>query len=241
MARVHELVRDERPGAVRLARVMADRPRYINLVVLLRIICEITATVLLVAFFYGDLGRDWGLFAAAVIMVVISFVVIGVGPRTLGRQNAYTIALGGSASAASDLGAAGPDQPAAGGAGEHADTRSWVPQRAVRLRDRVARGRRPGPAARRGRRRRAPDDPVGVRTRRHPGPRGDGAAHRDDLDRERQDGRAGDVVGGAQRALPHPGDRRERRRHRRRGVSERPVSSRRITRPTAVATPPCPR
>ena len=26
-------------------------------------------------------------------MVVVSFVVIGVGPRTLGRQNAYSIAL----------------------------------------------------------------------------------------------------------------------------------------------------
>ena len=50
IARVEELVRDERPGAVRLARVMAERPRYINLVVLLRIVCEITATVLLVGF-----------------------------------------------------------------------------------------------------------------------------------------------------------------------------------------------
>ena len=93
MARVHELVRDERPGAVRLAKVMADRPRYINLVVLLRIICEIAATVLLGVFFYRDVSRDWGLFAAAVVMVVTSFVVIGVGPRTLGRQNAYTISL----------------------------------------------------------------------------------------------------------------------------------------------------
>jgi CBS domain containing-hemolysin-like protein len=93
VARVHELVRDERPGAVRLAKVMADRPRYINLVVLLRIICEITATVLLAAFFYRNLSREWGLFAAAATMVVTSFVVIGVGPRTLGRQNAYTISL----------------------------------------------------------------------------------------------------------------------------------------------------
>ena len=93
MARVEELVRDERPGAVRLARVMAERPRYINLIVLLRITCEITATVLLVAYLYEDLGRNWGLFAAAAIMVVISFVVIGVGPRTLGRQHAYSIAL----------------------------------------------------------------------------------------------------------------------------------------------------
>ena len=52
MARVEELMRDERPGAVRLARVIAERPRYINLVVLLRIACEMTATVLLVAYLY---------------------------------------------------------------------------------------------------------------------------------------------------------------------------------------------
>ena len=45
IARVEELVRDERPGAVRLAKVMAERPRYINLVVLLRIACEVSATV----------------------------------------------------------------------------------------------------------------------------------------------------------------------------------------------------
>jgi CBS domain containing-hemolysin-like protein len=73
---------------------MAERPRYINLVVLLRIACEITATVLLVAYLYEDLGLEWGLFASAVIMTVTSFVAIGVGPRTVGRQNAYSIALG---------------------------------------------------------------------------------------------------------------------------------------------------
>jgi CBS domain containing-hemolysin-like protein len=50
--------------------------------------------VLLVAFLYEDLGLKWGLLAAAAIMVVVSFVAIGVGPRTLGRQHAYTIALG---------------------------------------------------------------------------------------------------------------------------------------------------
>ena len=94
IARVEELVRDERPGAVRLARVINERPRYVNLVVLLRIACEITATALLVDYLYEHLGLDWGLVAAAAIMVVVSFVVIGVGPRTIGRQNAYTIALG---------------------------------------------------------------------------------------------------------------------------------------------------
>ena len=93
VARVEELVRDERPGALRLARVMAERPRYINLVVLLRIACEAAATVLLVAFLWDDLGLKWGLVVAAAIMTVASFVMIGVGPRTLGRQNAYSIAL----------------------------------------------------------------------------------------------------------------------------------------------------
>ncbi|GJF08952.1 membrane protein [Mycolicibacterium cyprinidarum] len=92
-ARVEELVRDERPGAVRLAQVMVERPRYINLIVLLRITCEVSATVLLAACLDGGLGVTGGLVAAAAIMVVVSFVAIGVGPRTVGRQNAYTIAL----------------------------------------------------------------------------------------------------------------------------------------------------
>jgi len=93
MARVEELVRDEKPGAARLARLLVDRPRYINLVVLLRIACEASATVLLVSYIYDDIGLTWGLIAAAAIMTVINFVVMGVGPRTLGRQNAYQIAL----------------------------------------------------------------------------------------------------------------------------------------------------
>jgi CBS domain containing-hemolysin-like protein len=93
LARVHELVRDDRPGAVSLLKVMVERPRYINFVVLLRIVCEITATVLLVVFLYDNFGLTWALFGAAAIMVVTSFVVIGVGPRTLGRQKAYSIAL----------------------------------------------------------------------------------------------------------------------------------------------------
>lgn len=93
IARIEELVRDERPGAARLGRVVEERPRYINLVVLLRITCEISATVLLVSFLDGHLGVSWGLVASAAIMVVTSFVAIGVGPRTVGRQNAYSIAL----------------------------------------------------------------------------------------------------------------------------------------------------
>ena len=92
-ARVEELVRDERPGSVRLSRVFAERPRYINLVVLLRIACEATATVLMVAYLYDRFGYKLALVGAAAIMTVASFVAVGVGPRTLGRQHAYLIAL----------------------------------------------------------------------------------------------------------------------------------------------------
>jgi CBS domain containing-hemolysin-like protein len=93
VARVHELVRDQRPGSGRLAAVMADRPSYINLVVLLRIVCEITATALLVVHLRHNVSRNWGLFLGVAIMVMTSFIVIGIGPRTLGRQNAYSISL----------------------------------------------------------------------------------------------------------------------------------------------------
>ena len=78
MARVEEFVREERPGAVRLARVMVERPRYINLIVLLRITCEVGATVLLAAYLDGGLGVTWGLAVAAAIIVAVSFVAIGV-------------------------------------------------------------------------------------------------------------------------------------------------------------------
>ena len=92
-ARVEELVRDERPGATRLAQIMGERPRYVNLVVLLRITCESVAAMLLVAYLHDVMPFKWALVAAAAVMTIGSFVVVGVGPRTLGRQHAYPIAL----------------------------------------------------------------------------------------------------------------------------------------------------
>ncbi|WP_028479671.1 hemolysin family protein [Nocardia sp. CNY236] len=92
-ARVEDLVRADRPGAPRLTRIVADRARYVNLVVLLRILCEIGATVLLAAALMRLWSQNWALLVTALVMVLVSYVVIGVGPRTLGRQHAYSIAL----------------------------------------------------------------------------------------------------------------------------------------------------
>ncbi|QSE94357.1 HlyC/CorC family transporter [Rhodococcus pseudokoreensis] len=92
-ARIEEMAKEDRPGATRVLRILSDRPRYVNLMVLLRILCEITATVVLVGGLSDLLEPVWALTFTAVIMVLVDYVVIGVGPRTLGRQHAYTIAL----------------------------------------------------------------------------------------------------------------------------------------------------
>ncbi|MGA4691634.1 hemolysin family protein [Rhodococcus sp. AB351] len=92
-ARAEELAKEGRPSARRLLGLLDDRPRYVNLTVLLRILCEITATVVLVGALLAVLDRTWALVVGAAVMVIVDYVVIGVGPRTLGRQHAYPIAL----------------------------------------------------------------------------------------------------------------------------------------------------
>ncbi|MFZ2510516.1 MAG: hemolysin family protein [Gordonia sp. (in: high G+C Gram-positive bacteria)] len=93
VARTEELISDERTGARRLATVLDQRATYIGLTVLLRIVCETAATVLVALVAVDYLGLTWGIVVAVLGMAVVSFVAVGVGPRTVGRQNAYSIAL----------------------------------------------------------------------------------------------------------------------------------------------------
>lgn len=93
-ARAEELEDEGRSGAGRLAKILEDPAPYLNSVLLMRVIAE-TASIVLVALVVADqLDGLWPRFGVAVaIMVVVSFVLIGVGPRTLGRQHAESIAL----------------------------------------------------------------------------------------------------------------------------------------------------
>lgn len=93
-ARVAELEREDHRGAKSLAQIVADRARYINLLLMLRLAAEISAivTVAAVAFNY------WGFrtiiaVTVAVVMLLISYIAIGVLPRTLGRQHPYAVGL----------------------------------------------------------------------------------------------------------------------------------------------------
>ncbi|SFL01487.1 hemolysin family protein [Geodermatophilus ruber] len=93
-ARVDELRRDGVKRAGVLADVIADRARHVALLLLLRILLEMLAAVLVTLFFF-DLWDSTvqAVLASAGVMTVVSYVIIGVGPRTLGRQHAYGVAL----------------------------------------------------------------------------------------------------------------------------------------------------
>ena len=93
-ARVEALVRSGKAGARSLAAVVADRPRYVNLLLLSRLACETVATVLATMVAIELVTPLWlGAVVAGAIMVVVSYVLIGVGPRTIGRQHPYGIGL----------------------------------------------------------------------------------------------------------------------------------------------------
>ncbi|POM24327.1 Magnesium and cobalt efflux protein CorC [Actinomadura rubteroloni] len=95
---VAELVREGRRGADRLAEVVGDPAPYLNMFLLMRIGCEVVATVAVADLCIEWLDDTWRAYVvAAAIMVLVSYVAIGVGPRTLGIQHAPRVALAGAA------------------------------------------------------------------------------------------------------------------------------------------------
>ncbi|WP_224400729.1 hemolysin family protein [Corynebacterium poyangense] len=93
-ARVEQLFKDERRGAATLLRVIDDRAVHINLLVLIRTLFDATAAIFAAAVatkIWGNSG--WSIVAAIVLVGLVSFAVIGVFARTLGRKNPYTICL----------------------------------------------------------------------------------------------------------------------------------------------------
>jgi CBS domain containing-hemolysin-like protein len=79
-------------GATALAAVAADKARHRNLLVLLQLASVLTATTLVALVAVDTLGPGWSAaLVTAGTMTLISFVIVGVGPRTIGRQRAYTV------------------------------------------------------------------------------------------------------------------------------------------------------
>lgn len=81
---------DRKPKlAQRLSKILAQPARYTNVMLLVRKACELSATVFVAQ---AILTRDGNLAVrmalVILVMVVLSYVVVGVGPRTLGKQHA---------------------------------------------------------------------------------------------------------------------------------------------------------
>jgi CBS domain containing-hemolysin-like protein len=94
VARVEELENDGARGAGALAAIVVDRARYTNLLLLLRVVAELTATVMTTIALRQQLGGGWLVAALTIIiMTIVCYVLVGVGPRTIGRQHPYRIAL----------------------------------------------------------------------------------------------------------------------------------------------------
>jgi CBS domain containing-hemolysin-like protein len=106
-ARAVEIASGGTSGSARLLVIVEDPPRYLNTALFLRMLTE-TAAVILVTVVMLDLivpdggsqsgpaagGRRWlAILMSLLIMLVVSFVMIGVAPRTLGRQHSERVAL----------------------------------------------------------------------------------------------------------------------------------------------------
>jgi CBS domain containing-hemolysin-like protein len=93
-SRVDDLVRDERRGAARLQRVVADPAATLNVLLLLRTLCELLATTLVAVVAARSLDSSWqAILLAGGVMTVVDYVVVGVGARTLGRQHPDHVGL----------------------------------------------------------------------------------------------------------------------------------------------------
>jgi len=96
-ARAGELVAEGRRGATALARVAEDPAPTLSVSTFLRVLAESGAAVLLTVVYLHAFSGTWQAVAVAVAtMTALSFVAVGVGPRTLGRQHADRVGLVGA-------------------------------------------------------------------------------------------------------------------------------------------------
>ncbi len=86
---IEEIVESKPKYKKRFENFVENPARFLNVILLVRKTCELTATALVATFFVEqNSNKALALFGAISLMVAISYVVVGVGPRTLGKQHA---------------------------------------------------------------------------------------------------------------------------------------------------------
>jgi CBS domain containing-hemolysin-like protein len=92
--RADELLQEGRPGAARLASIVADPPRFLNTALLLGVVFETTGVVLVTLVVIDLVDPLWlQVLVAAGVMAVVSYIAVGVGPRTIGLRHPERVAL----------------------------------------------------------------------------------------------------------------------------------------------------
>ncbi|HZG94128.1 MAG TPA: hemolysin family protein [Mycobacteriales bacterium] len=90
-----KLQRDGRRGSDDLVRIASDPAGYLNLLLLLRKAAELGATCIVVLLTVRVMNDDGNvpIIVAASLMTVVSYIAVGVAPRTLGVQHSDTVGL----------------------------------------------------------------------------------------------------------------------------------------------------
>jgi CBS domain containing-hemolysin-like protein len=86
---------ESKRGGELLRRFSQQPAKYLNVILLVRKTCELTATVLLASILLRNYSSAQAMTLTVLIMVIVSYVVVGVGPRTLGKQHPHTWARAG--------------------------------------------------------------------------------------------------------------------------------------------------
>ncbi len=108
--RAAELVAAGARGSKGLQVIVADRARYINVLLFLRLVCTTTAIALATLIGLETISGPqwWQIGLPVLVMVVVGYVVTGVAPRTLAQQHAEPVALAASGPARFLAGLLGP-------------------------------------------------------------------------------------------------------------------------------------
>ena len=86
---------ESKRGGELLRKFSLQPAKYLNVILLVRKSCELTATVLLASILLRNYPSAQAMSLTVLIMVIVSYVVVGVGPRTLGKQHPHTWARAG--------------------------------------------------------------------------------------------------------------------------------------------------
>jgi CBS domain containing-hemolysin-like protein len=86
---------ESKRGGELLRKFSLQPAKYLNVILLVRKTCELTATVLLASILLRNYPSAQAMSLTVLIMVIVSYVVVGVGPRTIGKQHPRTWARAG--------------------------------------------------------------------------------------------------------------------------------------------------